>query len=218
MHFKTVALVALAAVASAEKLEFTRINKVGLASLVRRADDGGAYGEGAYEPQESECGEGATCAEACGAGFEQCGESDGVKSCFNPTVGETCCASQGASCQAGFFCTHDDKETTVCCAEGTSLEDCAALNGAGGLTPDQPATTSAAPTTSAAESTSEPAYETTASAEASSSADDTTTSTSDDFTPEPTAPAENPGGADSGASVVAPAVALLAVGAFACLL
>ena len=36
--------------------------------------------------QTQYCDTGATCAEACGAGFEQCGTSS-VK-CYNPTAGE----------------------------------------------------------------------------------------------------------------------------------
>lgn len=41
-----------------------------------------------------------------------------------------------ASCQAGFFCAHDSEESSICCAEGISLEDCAKLNGAGALKSD----------------------------------------------------------------------------------
>jgi len=50
---------------------------------------------GEYQPSETQCGSGSTCAEACGKGFEQCGSKDDLVHCFNPTVGQQCC--QGAS-------------------------------------------------------------------------------------------------------------------------
>lgn len=87
MHIKTLALVALAAAASAEELRFTRISPPGLS----RRDDAAS----AYSPEETECGAGDTCAEACGSGFEECESSAGVSSCYNPQAGETCCSEIG---------------------------------------------------------------------------------------------------------------------------
>lgn len=87
MHIRTLALAALAAAASAENLRFTRISQPGLS---RRDADA------AYSPQETECGEGDTCAEACGTGFEECQSSGGVSSCYNPEAGETCCSDLGS--------------------------------------------------------------------------------------------------------------------------
>lgn len=89
MHFKTIALLALAAVTSAEKLRFTRVSPPQF-GIVRRQEGGGAY-----EPEETACGAGDTCAEACGEGFEQCASLDGVNSCFNPGAGEVCCGQGG---------------------------------------------------------------------------------------------------------------------------
>ena len=86
MHLKTLALLAFAAASSAESLRFTRVSPP-QAGLLRRD-------EGAYAPEETECGDGATCAEACGAGFEEC-PSSGVNSCYNPAAGETCCSGLG---------------------------------------------------------------------------------------------------------------------------
>ena len=86
MHIKTLAFVAFAVAASAENLRFTRISPPGLS----RRD-----AESAYSPEETECGEGDTCAEACGSGFEECESSGGVSSCYNPDAGETCCSDLG---------------------------------------------------------------------------------------------------------------------------
>lgn len=84
MHIKTLAFIALAGLSSAETLRFTRISPLSPGLARRGLDDG-------YTPEETECGAGDTCSEACGAGFEQCGSSDGVSSCFNPGEGEVCC-------------------------------------------------------------------------------------------------------------------------------
>lgn len=223
MHFKTVALMALAAVASADNLKFTRISPPSFGRLARRGADGGAY-----EPEETDCGDGDTCAEACGKTFEQCDSANGVNSCFDPSAGETCCKSvgQGASCQEGYFCTSDKEESAVCCAEGTSLEECAKLNGASELTSAAPAKSSsasasapAAPTASIggvykeSDAASAPVETSSASSTASSTA-----TKSDDSPPEPTATDDSDDGPpESGASTVVPAAALLVVAAFACL-
>lgn len=46
--------------------------------------------QGGYYPSTHQCGEGATCAEACGVGQEQCPSTSGIV-CFDPTIGDTCC-------------------------------------------------------------------------------------------------------------------------------
>lgn len=123
-----------------------------------------------------------------------------------------------ASCQKGFFCAHDDAETAVCCAEGMSLEECAALNNAdGGLTSDAPSSTaepttaeSSAESTSAEATTSAPATTFTSVPASTSFASNGTTAapTGTGAAPSATLPAEED--PESGAAGVVPAVALLA--------
>jgi len=65
-----------------------------LLGLAHRDTDG-------YTPQTELCGDGNTCAEACGAGYEQCASNDSFTHCFNPTAGETCCSiKSGGKCSA----------------------------------------------------------------------------------------------------------------------
>lgn len=97
-----------------------------------------------------------------------------------------------ASCQAGYFCAHDNNESTVCCAEGTSLEECASLNDADDLESD-----SAHPSGSSTDG----------SAGASSAASEGEDEAEDETGEEP----------DSGAAGLVPGLALLA-GALALLL
>ncbi|KAK7981998.1 hypothetical protein PG996_009687 [Apiospora saccharicola] len=82
---------------------------------LQRRDDGGEY-----QPSDTQCGSGTTCAEACGAGFEQCGSKDDEIHCFNPKAGQTCCsgAANGNACDAGYFCANDGKGATWCCKDG----------------------------------------------------------------------------------------------------
>lgn len=125
-----------------------------------------------------------------------------------------------ASCQKGFFCTLDTAETTVCCADGMSLDECAALNDAeGGLTSGAPS--SDAPSSTAkstpAESTAEPTTSapattfTSAPASTGFASNGTTaapTGTGTGAVPSSTLPVEE--GPDSGAAGLIPAAALLA--------
>lgn len=110
-----------------------------------------------------------------------------------------------ASCQAGYFCAHEDDESTVCCAEGSSLEECAKLNGAKALKSDE-------------EAEEEPTESSAVSAPASSASDSATkpTETAEDGEDddEPEAEPEEP---ESGAASVVPGLALVA-GVVACLL
>ncbi|KAK8051445.1 hypothetical protein PG993_002830 [Apiospora rasikravindrae] len=82
---------------------------------LQRRDDGGEY-----QPAETLCGSGTTCAEACGKGFEQCGSQDDQVHCFNPTVGQTCCqgGTNGNACDEGYYCANDGKGATWCCMNG----------------------------------------------------------------------------------------------------
>jgi len=96
MKVTAAAVLALAATVAADNVRFTRAAPAQLGRLARREDDG------AYEPELLECGEGNTCAEACGAGYEQCESSASENHCFNPAAGETCCTFLGLGCR--FLC------------------------------------------------------------------------------------------------------------------
>ncbi|PKS08969.1 hypothetical protein jhhlp_003582 [Lomentospora prolificans] len=215
MKVTIAAVLALAATVASENVKFTRAAPAQLGRLLRRQEDAG------YEPEVRECGDGNTCAEACGAGYEQCESTDSANHCFNPAAGETCCKflGLGSSCNAGYFCAHDIDQSTVCCAEGKSLEECAALNSAGALTSDPPVTSSAEPTSTAVESfnstsTIAPSSTRGASINGTTSSGSSQTRTGTSPTSAPTqVPPEN--GAVS--FVPATAAALLAVGAFAAL-
>ncbi|KAL8997120.1 MAG: hypothetical protein Q9188_006407 [Gyalolechia gomerana] len=67
-------------------------------------------------------GQGATCADAFGAGYIDC---NGV--CYNPNEGETCCSGNGDAypCPYFSFCLVNG----LCCPDGLPAETCAAQNG-----------------------------------------------------------------------------------------
>lgn len=93
MHFRAVAFAALWASAShvaaqAPKLPY-KLDKVALMpvlgmSLARRDTNG-------YQPEQTVCGDGNTCAEACGEGFTTCPSNDDSTHCYNPTADQSCC-------------------------------------------------------------------------------------------------------------------------------
>jgi hypothetical protein len=86
--FAATALLALAAGTEAARQKpymVARAPAMSLFGLMRRDTDG-------YTPETELCGDGSTCAEACGSGFEQCASNDNNNHCFNPTVGDTCCS------------------------------------------------------------------------------------------------------------------------------
>jgi hypothetical protein len=132
---------------------------------VERRDDG-------YQPSQSVCGTGATCAEACGAGYDTCVSRDNSVHCYNPKAAETCCPDEsGNSCDAGYYCAGDNKAETWCCPNGMDLAACAAAYSIPGpLTSEAPK-----PTTSIVISTSTAINTTTSTSTTSSST--TTTST-----------------------------------------
>ncbi|KAH8172922.1 hypothetical protein LIA77_07177 [Sarocladium implicatum] len=91
-------------------------------SLARRDNNG-------YSPEETKCNnpDADTCGGACGEGYTQCDATDKAIHCFNPAAGQTCCpGSNGNSCEAGYYCTHDKENETFCCPEGMDTEACAA--------------------------------------------------------------------------------------------
>jgi hypothetical protein len=52
-----------------------------------------------YQPEETVCGDGNTCAEACGAGFTQCPSNDASIHCYNAEAAQNCCSDgTGSKC------------------------------------------------------------------------------------------------------------------------
>merc|ERR1712000_131085 len=92
---------------------------------------------------------------ACGTGFTQCAATDKAIHCFNPAAGQICCpGSNGNSCEAGYYCTHDKENETLCCPEGMDTEACAAAyTVTGGLVLATETSSSTSSTTSSPEYT-----------------------------------------------------------------
>ncbi|EGD96186.1 hypothetical protein TESG_03639 [Trichophyton tonsurans CBS 112818] len=76
-----------------------------------------------------------SCARQYGTGNKVCG----TDSCYNPTVGETCCQNTGSHCDLGRKCS---KSGTLCCAPGSRNPDCR------GIGSDDSTTTSSSTSTS----------------------------------------------------------------------
>lgn len=165
MQYRSIASLAVVALAAQVTAQQTRVFTRATQSLrqqgiFRRQDDG-------YKPEDEICsGEGSTCAEVCGDGYEQCASSDSSVHCFSPATGESCCSTGSGSkfflflffvhchffanmtdlpppqgsCLAAFYCTHDTDLATWCCPEGQDLEQCANVFGVtSGLVLDVPA-------------------------------------------------------------------------------
>jgi hypothetical protein len=88
-----VAVAALAGHAVADPMAYTPVlakmsvrNVLGLGS---RQDNS------VYQPDQMVCGDGATCAEACGAGFEECVAADSTIHCFDASAQQVCCLANG---------------------------------------------------------------------------------------------------------------------------
>ncbi|KAH8912610.1 hypothetical protein BR93DRAFT_87986 [Coniochaeta sp. PMI_546] len=124
------AVLALAAhVSASEKMPYKPLMKMSvhqMFGLGRRQTDG-------YQPTQSICGEGATCADACGAGYATCASSDTTIHCYNPAAKQTCCPdNSGNSCDDGYFCTADTAGQTWCCPDGMDLVAWCAVSPCGG--------------------------------------------------------------------------------------
>jgi len=111
-----------------------------------------------YQPTETYCGPGETCAESCGPTYETCASSDGDLHCYDPTVQQICCPDlTGNSCDAGYYCTSDSSGNTWCCPNGMDLVACAAVYSLTGTlasetptaTPSAASSSVSAPTTTA---------------------------------------------------------------------
>jgi len=153
-----------------------------LFGIVRRQDDSG------YQPEQTQCGSGNTCAEACGAGYETCVSKDSAVHCFNPAAGEVCCPDQsGSSCDKNYYCTADTKGETWCCPDGMDTAACAAAYSmTGGLVSQTPPPVTSTSTSSSSSSTSKPPTTTSSSSSSSSSSSlSTSSSTAESSTSSP---------------------------------
>jgi hypothetical protein len=172
MLFRTAtsaAILAFAASASAKPQPYKlAVMPLSGLSLARRDTNG-------YIPEETVCGDGNTCAEACGGGFTQCASNDAATHCFNPEAGQACCSDgTGNSCESGYYCTHDNALQTWCCPDSMDLTECAAAYSVtGGLETPEP-TTSEAPTSTSVSSETEITTTTTSTTSTTSSTTSTT--------------------------------------------
>lgn len=144
MHIKSVsalAFFALAAHATAsEPMPYKPLAKMSIHRMFgigRRQDSTG------YQPTQSVCGSGDTCAEACGSGYEACTSTDDVVHCYDPTAQQTCCPDgTGNSCDDGYYCSADTSGETWCCPSSMTVEECATAYGVtGGLVSETPTPT-----------------------------------------------------------------------------
>ena len=94
MYFRTAASIALLACASNVAAEpkpyrLAMMPVLGM-SLSRRSTNG-------YQPEQTVCGEGDTCGDACGSGYTQCASNDASVHCYNPTADQLCCSDGSGS-------------------------------------------------------------------------------------------------------------------------
>jgi len=90
--FSALAVLAFAATAIAEPMPYQpRLMKTSVRALFGRQETPG------YQPSSSQCGEGSTCAEACGAGYTTCASSDEQVHCYNSAANEVCCPNMSGS-------------------------------------------------------------------------------------------------------------------------
>jgi len=169
-----------------------------LFGLAPRQQDAG------YQPSQTYCsGSGTTCDAVCGAGYVQCASGDGNIHCFNQTAGQICCSdNSGNSCDAGYYCTQDQKGGTWCCPNGMSTAQCAQAYSITGTLMSE----TALPTTSSTPSSSynSTSISMTTSAPTSMSINSTSGSTGPTSTPSMV-------GANAATSLNSPAAAVIAI-------
>lgn len=72
--------------------KLARMSTRNILGIQRRGTEG-------YSPMEQLCGDGDTCAEACGKGFKQCASKDDLTHCYNSLRKQTCCpGGTGGEC------------------------------------------------------------------------------------------------------------------------
>jgi len=153
MFLKSVSVAALLAIACralSEPEPYMWQSSRGGLGLGRRQKGSG------YEPTQTFCGTGSTCAEACGAGMATCQSTDNAIHCYNTTALQTCCSDgSGNSCDEGYYCALSTEKGTLCCPDGQSLAACAQSYGASGsLSSELPQATSSSVSSSASSSSS----------------------------------------------------------------
>ncbi|KAI0546058.1 hypothetical protein F4679DRAFT_558784 [Xylaria curta] len=155
--------------------ELARMSTRNILGLHRRDIEG-------YAPMEQLCGDGDTCAEACGKGFSQCASKDKLTHCYNSAKKQECCpGGTGDACDNGYFCSADDVGKTWCCPDGLSLKECAQkYNIPGPLTSQAPPTssTSTTKTTTTATTTKATKTKSADSSDAPETSSDSSTATS----------------------------------------
>ncbi|CAG9997615.1 unnamed protein product [Clonostachys byssicola] len=131
-----------------------------------------------YIPDQTQCGDGNTCAEACGQGYTECAANGDTKHCYNPDKAQKCCGDgTGNSCEKGFYCTNDSANQTWCCPDSMDLAQCAAAYSISGSLHTPKVTSSSASSSSTS----------TSSASSSSSSAASSTSAPASITPTPSA-------------------------------
>ncbi|KAI1468895.1 uncharacterized protein F4812DRAFT_458421 [Daldinia caldariorum] len=83
--------------------------------------------------------EAVTCEQNYGEGSQSCG-GEGSTYCFNPKIGQSCCAADNGFCDSGKYCA---PVAGYCCLEGEDLETCA--RNAGFTLPGSASNTTAGP-------------------------------------------------------------------------
>ena len=97
MPFKSASALAVLAVASHVIAEPMPYKPVKLTMSVREMFGIVGRDDSGYTPTQQYCGMGATCAEACGAGFDQCASKDKSIHCYNTAAAQTCCPDGSGS-------------------------------------------------------------------------------------------------------------------------
>ncbi|CAH0015443.1 unnamed protein product [Clonostachys rhizophaga] len=147
-----------------------------------------------YIPDQTQCGDGTTCAEACGQGYTECAANGDTKHCYNPDKAQKCCGDgTGNSCEKGFYCTNDSANQTWCCPDSMDLAQCAAAYSISGSLHTPKVTSSSASKSSTS----------TSSAPSSSSSAASTTSAPASITPTPS-PSSTPSSSKASTPVSTP--------------
>ncbi|CAH0048725.1 unnamed protein product [Clonostachys solani] len=149
-----------------------------------------------YIPDQTLCGNGNTCAEACGQGYTECAANGDTKHCYNPDKAQKCCGDgTGNSCEKGFYCTNDSANQTWCCPDSMDLVQCAAAYSITGSLHTPKVTSSSASSSSTSTSS--------ASSSSSSSSAASTTSAPASITPTPS-PSSTPSSSKASTPVTTP--------------
>ncbi|KAK3693550.1 hypothetical protein B0T22DRAFT_436720 [Podospora appendiculata] len=67
-----------------------------------------------------------SCEETYGPGSMQCGDEESRTSCYNPSIGQTCCKADNSYCGAGKYCA---PVAGYCCNNDEDIATCARVAG-----------------------------------------------------------------------------------------